>query len=359
MTARALLLASASGLAFRFPILRSLIPLVASCVLAASAQAQEPACAPDKPALIIYHAGSLSAAFKQVEKLYTERTGVCVKDFAGGSVSAARTVTAGREPCDIYAAADYEIIDQMMKPARVADYTIRFGAGGMVLAYRTSSKHAETIARGRLDPPASVPEVAPDWYEQMIRPGVSTLGSNPFLDPGGYRADLIFQLAQAKYGVPNLYSTLLEHHIEGGYAKLKLGTDFDYQFTYEHSAITAFRNDTTGTYRFARLPDDVSLASPGHAAQYAKAGITIPGLQIPSSGETVRIPATRVTWGLTVMKAAPHPEQALEFLKLLLGPEGVAIQSATGPTPISPAIVSRDDLARLPAPLRSLVRAPD
>ena len=62
---------------------------------------------------------------------------------------------------------------------------------------------------------------------------------------------------------------------------------------------------------------------------------------------------------MAVMKAAPHPEQALEFLKLLLGPEGVAIQSATGPTPISPAIVSRDDLARLPAPLRSLVRAPD
>jgi len=301
----------------------------------------------------------VSGVLKEVEKLYTQRTGVCVKDVGGGSVAAARVVTAGREPCDIYAAADYQIIEQMMKPAGVAEYDIRFAEGGMVLAYRTTSKHAETIARGRLDPPASVPDVAPDWYEQMTGAGVSSLGSNPFLDPGGYRADLIFQLAQAKYGVANLYNTMLEHHIEGGYAKLKLGTDFDYQFTYEHSAIAAFRNDTTGTYRFAHLPDDVGLSSPAHAAQYAKAGITIPGLQIASSTGTVRIPATRVTWGITVMKSAQHREQAIDFLKLLLGPEGVAIQRTTGPAPISPAVVSRDDLARLPASLRSLVRAPD
>lgn len=339
--------------------LPAVLRFLALFVLATSAHAQQPACAPDKPSLVIYHAGSLSAALKQVEKVYTERTGVCVTDVAGGSVSAARSVTAGREPCDIYAAADYEIIEQMMKPAGVADYTIRFGEGAMVLAYRTTSKHAETIARGRLDPPASVPDVAPDWYEQMTRPGVASLGSNPFLDPGGYRADLIFRLAQAKYGVPNLYSTMLGHHIEGGYAQLKLGKDYDYQFTYEHSATAAFRNDTTGTYRFAHLPDDVGLSSSAHAARYARVGITIPGLQIPSSAETVRIPATRVTWGLTVMKSAPHPEQAIEFLKLWLGPDGVAMQKATGPAPISPALVSREDLPRIPAPLRSLVRAAD
>ncbi len=320
------------------------VAIALSC--AARAQSQTP-CAADAQLLVIYHAGSLSAALKEVEKVYTQRTGVCVKDVAGGSVAGARTVTAGGEPCDIYASADYEIIDRMMKPAGVADYTIRFAEGGMVLAYRTTSRHAETIARGRLDPPESIPEVAPDWYEQMIRPGVTSSGSNPFLDPGGYRADLIFQLAQAKYGVPNLYSTMLSHHAEGGTGHV-LGKDFDFQFTYEHSAITAFRNDTTGTYRFARLPDDVSLSAPADAAQYAKVGITIPGLQIPSSSETVRIPATRVTWGLTVMKSAPHPAQAIEFLKLLLGPEGVAMQSVTGPTPISPAVVSREDLPRLP-----------
>jgi molybdate/tungstate transport system substrate-binding protein len=338
--------------------MRHLIALAVSCAFAIAAHAQQPACAPDKPALIVHHAGSLSAAFKAVEKIYTERTGVCVQDFAGGSVSAARHVTAGREPCDIYASADFEIIDRMMKPAGVAAYTIRFGEGAMVLAYRTTSKQAASIASGQLDPPASIPDAAPDWYAQLIRPGVATAGSNPFLDPGGYRADLIFQLAQAKYGVPNLYSRMLEHHRVGG-AGLALGKDFDYQFTYEHSAIAAFRADSAGTYRFARLPGDVSLGVAARAAQYAKVGITIPGLQIPSSAETVRIPATRVTWGLTVMTSAPHPDEAIAFLELLLGPEGVALQAATGPAPISPAAVSREDLPRLPAALKKLVRAVD
>src|SRR5262249_30813841 len=138
-------------LLFRSAILRCLVPIIV-CALVASAHAETPACAPDKPELVIHHAGSLSAVLKQVEKTYTERTGVCVTDVPGGSVAGARNVTAGREPCDIYASADYEIIDRMMKPAGVAEYTIRFGQGGMVLAYRTTSKHAETIARGRLDP---------------------------------------------------------------------------------------------------------------------------------------------------------------------------------------------------------------
>jgi molybdate/tungstate transport system substrate-binding protein len=340
---------------------RSISQAVFLCVAALAAcapRAQSLApCPTDAPRLIVYHAGSLSAAFREVEKAYTQRTGVCIVDVAGGSVEKARAVSAGGEPCDIYAAADYEIIDKMMKPAGVADYTIRFGAGGMVLAYRTTSKQADTIASGKLDPPASIPDAAPDWYEQMTRPGVSSLGSNPFLDPGGYRADMIFKLAQAKYGVANLYSTMLSHHIQGGYAVLKLGKDYDFQFTYEHSAIATFRNDSTGTFRFARLPDDVSLSAASHAAQYARVGITIPGLQIPSSAETVRIPATRVTWGITVMKTAPNRAAAIEFLKLLLSPEGVAMQAATGPTPISPAVVSHDDLARLPTALKPLVRA--
>jgi len=43
-------------------------------------------------------------------------------------------------------------------------------------------------------------------------------------------------------------------------------------------------------------------------------------------------------------------------LQLLFGPEGVAIQKAMGPDPISPPLVSRSDYHELPAALRSLVQ---
>jgi len=74
--------------------------------LAAPAGAETPR-PPDKQ-LVIYHAGSLNAAFTAVEKLFTAQTGICVTDVAAGSVDAARRITAGGEPCDIYASADFK-----------------------------------------------------------------------------------------------------------------------------------------------------------------------------------------------------------------------------------------------------------
>ena len=72
------------------PSIRGL--LIVPALLAASVHAA-PTCPPGRPRLIIYHAGSLSAALKPVESLFEQRSGVCIVDVAGGSVQAARDVT--------------------------------------------------------------------------------------------------------------------------------------------------------------------------------------------------------------------------------------------------------------------------
>jgi len=311
------------------------------------------------PGLVICHAGSLSAAFKAVGDLYTRQTGVPVIERAGGSVDLARQLASGKLSCDLFASADFEVIDRMLKPAGLAGGSLRFAAGAMVLAYSTDSRGAATIAApgGPWAPPDSVPMAAPDWWAQLTQPGVRIGGSHPFLDPGGYRADLIFQLAQAQYRVANLYNDLLGHYSIGGPAG-GLGKSFDYQFTYEHSALATVRADPGGTYRYVRLPDEVSLGAPGLDPLYGRVGITLPGLQTPGAPATVHLPAGRVTWGITLMKAAPNREHALAFLELLLGSQGTAILRTLGPAPISPARTSREDLASLPASLKALVQAP-
>ena len=305
--------------------------------------------------LIVYHAGSLSAAFSRVEALFTQQTGICVTDAAAGSLDAARRVTAGQEPCDIYASADDADIDLLLKPAGVADYSIRFAQGAMVLAYTTDSRNAGTIAGpGTLAPPDAVPTVAADWYAQLAQAGVVIGSSHPFLDPSGYRTDMIFQLAERAYSVPNLYDQLLQR-LSVTKPSDALGRTFDYQFTYEHSAQAAYAANP-GTYRYARLPPAVGLSDPARNRFYAEAaGVVVPGLRVPDAAPFVRIPATRVRWGLTVLRNAPNPAAAVRFLQLLLGPDGVAIQGETGPAPISPARVSRADYDRLPAPLQALV----
>jgi molybdate/tungstate transport system substrate-binding protein len=322
--------------------------------LAASVHA---ACSPDAPQLIIYHAGSLTAAFSAVETLFTQQTGICVTDVSAGSVDAARRITTGQEPCDIFAAADFKDIDLFLKPADFADYDLLFAQGGMVLAYTTNSKNAATIAASgsAFNPPDSVSAVADDWYTQLMQAGVTIGGSHPFLDPSGYRADLIFRLTNQLYHVPNLYDLLLDH-----YAVIKandaLGTTYDYQIIYQHSALAAYKADATKSYRYALLPDEVSLSNPKLNAHYREAAITIPGLGLPDSDTTVTIPATRVVWGLTILKSAANPGNAIKFLQLLFGAQGVALQTAAGPTPISPPVASARDFERLPSALRSFVR---
>jgi molybdate/tungstate transport system substrate-binding protein len=330
-------------------------PALAALALAGPVVAQT-TCAPGSPQLIIYHAGSLTAAFSQVEKLFTQRTSVCVIDVSAGSVDLARRVTAGNETCDIYASADYEDIDVLLKPAGYAQYNILFGQGSMVLAYTTSSKNAATIAApgGVFNPPASVPDAAADWYAQLTRPGVTVGGSHPFLDPSGYRADMIFQLTEDHYRVPNLYDSLLTHYTLSRPTDT-LGKTYDYQVIYEHSALAAYKADASNSYRFVKLPDDIGLANPELNHHYRMAGVVMPGLHVPGTAVTVRIPATRVAWGLTILKNAPNRENAIAFLQLLFGPDGVAAQTATGPAPVSPPLVSRDDFEELPAPLRSIV----
>ena len=325
--------------------------------LAWAAAATE-SCQPGKPQLIIYHPGSISAALKAVETLFTQQSGICIEDYAGGSVSLARKLTAGGLISDLYASADYQIIDNMLKPAGFADYSIRFAGGAMVLAYTTNSKYAETIAKSgsRFSPPNAIPEAATDWYAQLTQPGVTVSGSHPFLDPGGYRADMIFQLAQDHYGVANLYDELLSHYAISN-APGGLGKVFDYQFIYEHGAQAIYKADKTGTYRYVKLPDAINLGVPGLNDLYAKRSVTLPGLQSAGAATAVNIPASRVTWGITLMKAAPNRENALAFLELLFSSQGAAILSAVGPAPLSPPIVSKQDFALLPAALKALVQS--
>ncbi len=324
--------------------------------LASAAAAQTPNCVPpSNQQLIIYRAGSLTRAFAPLEKTFTCQTGIQVKDTAMGSVDAGRQITAGGQACDLYAPADYLDIDLFMKPAGYANFDIVFAHGRMVLAYS-----AKGLAAKKLPPiaePGSPGRATAKWYEILTMPGVAIGSGNPFLDPGAYRAPMIFQLAEAFYKVPNLYNNLLGHVVILGAdpTGTALGTRFDFQFTYEHNArATAMTNPD---YRYVDLPDEINLSDSAKDAYYRQnAVVVLPGLGTPRSARTIAVPGTHVAWGITLLKDAPNKENAIKFLQLLLSPTGMASLDENGPAPISPALVSPADFRNLPEPLRSLVK---
>lgn len=165
--------------------------------LPASATAQANCAQLNGQQLIVYHAGSLTAAFTPVEQTFTCETGVEVKDFTGGSVDLLRQVTAGGKPADVVASADYVAMDELLKPAGASSYTVVFAHGRMVLAYLESdltSKNLPAIVDPNgpaFAPPTSIPNVVDNWHEILLRPGVVIGTFHPFLDPSGYGAHLM------------------------------------------------------------------------------------------------------------------------------------------------------------------------
>ncbi|HVV47910.1 MAG TPA: extracellular solute-binding protein [Bryobacteraceae bacterium] len=336
----------------------SLAALALSLAVPAAAQTKN-CVAPSGQKLIIYRAGSLTAAFKPLIDAFTCQTGIQVKDEPMGSVDAGRQITAGGQPCDLYAPADYLDIDLFMKPAGYADFDIVFAHDRMVLAYSAKALAAKKLPRiaesGSFEPPRSIPKAVSNWYEILTRQGVVIRGGNPFLDPGAYRAPMIFQLAAEYYKVPNLYNNLLEHlMIPAQGTTATLGKDFDFQFIYEHSARAAAAGNPD--YRYVDLPDTINLSDPAKDDDYRKAVVVLPGLGTSRSERNIPVPAARVAWGIALMKNAPNRANAIRFLQLLLSPAGAASLNKNGPAAIAPALVSPADFKNLPDPLKMLVR---
>ncbi len=343
---------------------RSLAFVLLGLTLGSTLNGQTPSCVPpSNQKLIIYHAGSLNSTFKPLEATFTCQTGIQVKDVPGASVGLARQCTAGGQPCDLYASADYTNIDGFLKPAGYADFTIVFAKGRMVLGYSAKDVEAKKLAiadpaSGPFNPPNSIPKASADWYKILTSPGVAIGGAVPFLDPGAYRTFLIFQLAQEHYKTPLLNDNLMEHVVIPGrdHSAPALGRLFDFQFTYEHNARAMAKKNPD--FRYVDLPGEINLSDPARNAYYAKnAVVFLPGLGNSRSAQSVPVRGSRVAWGITVLKDAPNRENAVKFLQLLLGPAGTALLNENGPTPVSPAHVTPEDFHKLPRELRPLVKS--
>jgi molybdate/tungstate transport system substrate-binding protein len=290
---------------------------------------------------------------------------VTIRDASGGSLDLARQLATGEQECDLYATADYTNIDLFLKAAGLADYSIVFAEGRMVLGYLASNPNTKGIARpGNFNPPGAVPEAVSNWHEILLGNGVKVGGSHPFLDPGAYRSHLIFQLAQSYYKAPNLYNELLKHYTtfsltevtsNAGAASNTIALSSDFQFSYEHSAqATAKKNPD---YRYVYLPEDVDLSNSARNRDYSRATIVVPGLGLPGSAPSVTIPGTRVAWGVTILNRARNRDNAIKFLQLLLSNAGKSALSLYGPSPVSPALVSIEDYKNIPESLKPLIKA--
>jgi molybdate/tungstate transport system substrate-binding protein len=266
--------------------------------------------------LVVFHAGSLSVSMKQAAAEFEKKhPGVKVQLEAAGSVACARKIIDLNQPCDLFASADYAVIDTMLIPAYAA-WSIKFASDEIVIGYTGTSKYGNEIN-------------ASNWFEVLLRKDVAYGRSDPNLDPCGYRTEFVTQLAETHYAKPGLSAELLKKDVSNIRPKstdllaiLETNT-VDYLFMYRSVAIQH-------GLHYVTLPKEVNLGDMASAQAYAKAASTVTG-KSPGTTETKK--GEPIIFGLTVPENALHKELALQFAEFLLEQEnGLRIFKEQGQT---------------------------
>jgi len=319
-----------------------------------------------KSTLKVFHAGSLSEIFLELEKDFEERyKDVDVQRESAGSVDTIRKVTDLGKKADIVASADYSLIQTMMMAPtpKYADYFIQFARNQIVIAYTDYSDYKDEIDVN-------------NWYMIFDRPGVNFGFSNPNMDPCGYRALMVIQLAEIHYREKDIFEHLVSNHSaihteeEGGnysiYAPEFINPDstimmrpkevdlmglletgeLDYLLIYKS---VAFQHRNSGV-KYLELPEDIDLSALEEKENYSRVKIVRNSNNPERSKSTVASP---IIYGITIPTSAENFNLALEFVKLLLGDEGRSVVEEHGQLPITPPMTS--DLDALPDELKPLV----
>ncbi|MGA7827130.1 MAG: tungstate ABC transporter substrate-binding protein WtpA [Geobacteraceae bacterium] len=291
--------------------------------------------------LIIFHAGSLTVPFAVMEKEFEARyPKVDVQRESGGSTRMARLISEVGKPADLMAAADFQVIDQSLIPAK-ADFNIRFASNEPVLAYTDASQFAKEINSN-------------NWYTILARKGVRWGHSDPNIDPGGYRSLMVIQLAERYYRKPGLYQRLLRNRPlaylrdkSANLTALLQNGDIDYIWTYRSLALQHH-------LRFISLDGHINLSDPANESLYRLAKVRVTG---EKPGSYINREGRFVAYGITLLKDAPNREAAVAFLNYLLDPQGgQKVLARFGQPPLDPPFVGSEEMLRtLPPSLRKRV----
>ncbi len=294
-----------------------------------------------KEKVVVFHAGSLSVPFAQMEKAFEAKyPQYDVLREAAGSRACARKITDIGKPADVMASAAYKVIDNLLIP-EFAKFNAQFVTNEMVIAYTDKSKYANEINEK-------------NWTEVFLREGVKVGHSNPNLDPCGYRSILVTQLAEQYYKQAGFYEKLMGYgksYENGEENKAKIivrpkETDllglieagaYDYLYIYKSVA-------QQHGLRYITLPPEVSLGDKQFSDLYKNASIQISGKK---PGTFITKKGAAMVYGITVVenekKGLPrNREGAVKFVNFVLSAQGKEIMKHNGQGIINPPVITGD-----------------
>ena len=287
-------------------------------------------CTPtNKTPVVVFAAGSLIIPFTQLEKAFeASHPNIDVQAQYHGSIQVIRHSTELHEPIDVIATADENLIPQLMYKeinpktnTAYADWYLRFATNSLGIAYTPKSKFADQINSS-------------NWTEILARPEVRVGLADPRFDASGYRALMVYKLAESVLSKPDLFSSMFSNEFkypitvdEGGglsiirvpeiletnqdshivirgasvqlLALLESG-DLDYAFEYE-SVIKQHQ------LSIIQLPNTLNLGDSSQENQYSKVSVLLDFRRF--SSVKPEFTGGQIRYAVTIPSNAPHPEE--------------------------------------------------
>jgi molybdate/tungstate transport system substrate-binding protein len=298
--------------------------LVALAGLPAAAEAAPPApakhasCARDAGSTInVLHAGSLTNLVQlSLAPLFQAACGATVTDQGGPAVGVADGIKDGSLAGDVYMSADAHVNQTLIGPEN-GDWVrwyLAFARNQEVISYTPNSPFFAELERARL---GEVP-----WYDVLTEPGFVLGRTDPNTDPGGYFALFVAGLAERYYGIAGLEQRLLGSDTNPdqlltppAFTTTASGAVPDATFGYLSSAVDK------GLHYIA-LPRQINLSDPSLARFYSRVSFT------NKSGATFR--GAPIYDSVTVLQRSTAEHTAIDFVRLLLSPQGRRLQQSRG-----------------------------
>ena len=280
--------------------------------------ALDPTCVSDAGSTInVLHAGSLTRLVAAgLAPAFATECEVTVTDHSDPAVLLADEIKNGTVTGDVYMSADAHVNKTLMGNPNGdwVSWYLAFARNQEVISYTPSSPFFADLEKARL---GEIP-----WYQVLQEPGFVLGRTDPNTDPGGYYALFVAELAQRFYGIPHLAQNLLGSDTNPNevlapptYARTVSGAVPDATFGYLSSSLAA------GTPYIA-LPAEINLSDLSLAHYYGQVSFT--------NSDGVAFHGAPIYDSVTVLNHSAHQQAAIDFVRLLLSPQGHQLLQADG-----------------------------
>ena len=280
---------------------RSVLAATAGAALGAVGTA---GCLADGDRVRVLAAGSLATVLEdRVGPEFRAETGIEYQGEYHGSTALLRMVAEGSKHPDVAISADVDLLRERLYPDRAA-WDLAFATNEVGIAYAPETDLGGRLAAGE------------PWYEVFADADDGAVAiSDPELDPLGYRAVHLFELAAREHDLEGFREAMLERvSREPDEPQLLAGVEAG-----TRACAVAYRNMAAAhDVPFLALPDAYNFGSLERADRYAEATYTT------DEGETIA--GSPTVYAATVPSNADEPAAGEAFVEFLVANPDVLVE---------------------------------